>query len=81
MIDYDVIVLFDDDTTEIIPVAALSPVRALTTALYTVERWGRDKQFRVAGLSVQRPARRVPMPQPVPRPVRPQLRARAKEGR
>lgn len=75
MIDYDVVVMFHDRTTETIHVAAINPVRAIQTAVYRMERWEKDKQATVNSLSLFPPAKRMPIV-PVTGHVRPQLNRR-----
>jgi hypothetical protein len=67
MIDYDVVVLFDNGTREVIPVAGSNPVWALTAATNRMFLWDGDKQCRVVSLSIVPPKREatiMPMPRP-----------------
>jgi hypothetical protein len=67
MIDYDIVVLFKDDTRETVKVTAVSPVRAAATATYSMEKWDRAKQFQVVGLLITIPVRGAQI-MPLPRP-------------
>lgn len=52
---WDVTVIFNDDTTEIIKTLAKGQAAAIRTAGYTIERWPADKISKIIGLGVERP--------------------------